>query len=197
MLVILALTWVVSATGWGCSTDARHRVLSFFFDGVPKPGDPVPPGSDRSAVPGADATATDPAARAPRRPIIAHPPYRENKCGSCHNAQTGQLFRSPADGLCRTCHSDVPGSVRYVHGPVAVSDCLFCHHYHGSPHPALLLEEPTSLCTQCHDRDRLAEGSYHATIESESCSDCHYGHGGDDPFFLKRGEYGIGEPTGP
>lgn len=38
-LALCALTWGMLVTG-GCSEESRYRVLSVFFDGVPKPGEP-------------------------------------------------------------------------------------------------------------------------------------------------------------
>ena len=169
-----------------CSSAAKHRVLSFFFDGVPEPG--VPPSTDAPAgAEAAFAQAGTPAEGGVSRPIVySHQPYRDNRCASCHDPRTGGLFRTPQEGLCRTCHGNVPGDAPHVHGPVAVSDCLFCHHPHTSAHPNLLLADATTTCFRCHDRADLIPGSHHAALEQQTCVECHDAHGGRDRFFLKR-----------
>jgi len=175
-----------------CSPETRYRVLSFFIDGVPEPG--ASGGAEGEGVAtggpeGESAPGGPPgAAVAVRRPVIPHPPYRDNRCGSCHDQDSGQLFSTPQEGLCRSCHTGVPGSLRYLHGPVAVSDCLICHHPHGSPHAHLLLDEPTALCYRCHDHESVAAGAHHAAMGNLPCTECHQAHGGDDRFFLKRRE---------
>jgi len=173
-----------------CSQTTRYRVLNFLFDGVPDPAkvaqadaarDPSRTGQDEESASGE----SEPKARVVSYP---HPPYRDNRCGACHNMTTGGMNRTAQEGLCESCHGDVPGKVRYVHGPVAVSDCLFCHHPHTSVIPKLLLRKPTDLCLQCHDRDDLTKGTHHEETDESSCTDCHGAHGGDNPFFLKRVE---------
>ena len=186
---ILAVSSAALAGGGACSDSTRYRVVKFFFDGVPEPGAapapgyPAPPGADFQQPPEQAGSPTVTA-----RPIRPHPPYRDGRCGSCHDRGTGQLFRTPEEGLCGSCHQDLPGPVRYVHGPVAVKSCLFCHHHHGSPRPRLLLAEVTETCFRCHDRARLAATAYHAAVEGRSCTECHNPHGGDNRFFLTRSE---------
>jgi predicted CXXCH cytochrome family protein len=177
----VAFAAATSLSLWACSTTARYRVLNFFFDGVPPPG-----AASTQAAP--DATELQgPIPKAARAPVIiyAHPPDRENRCGSCHDRTWGQMFRSIEDGLCATCHADIPGQARYVHGPVAVNDCLFCHHHHGTTRPKMLLDDAATLCLSCHDRDDLGEGPHHEPTDA-SCVSCHDPHGGQDRFFLKR-----------
>jgi predicted CXXCH cytochrome family protein len=171
-----------------CSESTRYRVLSFFLDGVPPPG--VEPsrgypvtsrGMDRAAAPAGGTGAAPERAR-----LFAHTPYRENRCGGCHDPQSGQLVRPVEDGLCILCHKSSPGAVRYVHGPVAVNECLLCHHYHAAPRPNLLLADATATCFQCHEQGDLSEGEHHAAIGQRSCVECHDPHGGEERFFLKR-----------
>ncbi|MHC4063210.1 MAG: cytochrome c3 family protein [Planctomycetota bacterium] len=186
-VLICTLLLAMLSLGLACSANTRYRVLSFFFDGVPRPGEAKPTGY---AAPGTfvQQDAPDqpgrPVARRPK--IYAHQPYRDNRCGGCHDSTTGQLFRLPEEGLCTTCHRDVPGQAVYVHGPVAVNACLFCHHHHSSTYPHLLLDDPAVICLRCHESEHIAAGEYHATIESRACTECHDAHGGSDRFFLKR-----------
>lgn len=171
-----------------CYTPVRYRVLTFFFDGVPEPGTAVtvgyaPPTKARKEEPG-----TPPKLQAAARDVFAHPPYRDGRCGSCHNIRTGQLYRTPQEGLCQGCHTDIPGQAKYVHGPVALSYCLFCHHHHTSAYPKVLHGDVTATCFRCHQREDLTEGPHHETIGTQQCTVCHNPHGGADRFFLKRDE---------
>jgi predicted CXXCH cytochrome family protein len=211
-LAILAAGPVVVLSGLACSEATRHRVLEFLFDGVPQPGAETTvgyaPSGRRMAPAGMDPSAVT---EAPARQVFPHPPYRDGRCGRCHRPLDGQLFRRPEEGLCQGCHTEVPGEVRYVHGPVAVSACAFCHHHHGSSRPKLLLDDVTALCLSCHQRQDLTEGPHHETIsetakrrnvetihdpqsaipnpqspiDARPCTDCHQPHGGADRFFLR------------
>ena len=185
--VVLTAAAVLAASA--CSGPARHRVLTFFFDGVPKPGGDTPgqdtgePATDTPESPGDE---RKPAAN--KAVFYNHQPYWENRCRDCHDPNGGQVYQTAEQGLCATCHPDLPGNARYVHGPVAVKSCLFCHHYHRSLHAKLLLDEPDALCFRCHKREGLTEGEHHADIDERPCIECHDPHSGDDRFFLKRGE---------
>lgn len=169
-----------------CAEPLRYRVLSTFFDGVPLPGarpvkelgyEPPPDRYGYGSKPQV-ATGTGPAR------LFAHQPYRQDRCGACHNPTTGNLFRTPQEGLCRECHADITRGPKYLHGPVAVEDCLFCHHPHGSAYEGLLLMPPDETCFRCHAREDLTSGAHHATIGEQACIACHDPHGGEDRFFL-------------
>ena len=171
-----------------CSKKSRYQFLSFFFDGVPPPvtevaqnttgkttGDVQPEETEQGE-------STSAIARAPIQ--YPHPPYRNGKCGACHNPADGQLFKSVQAGLCTTCHSALTKDRTFLHGPVAVNDCLVCHHYHSSSHPKVLLYGVNETCAQCHDLDDLTKGAYHDTIDKDTCVTCHDPHGSDNRFFL-------------
>lgn len=181
-LIVLAALLAIALALTACTEGTKYRVLSFFFDGVPKPGQAPPKGAGPTE-PG-EAPAGPEAAARPA--TYVHPPFREDRCGACHSPTDGQLYRSPQEGLCGSCHTDLPGSAPFVHGPVAVRDCLFCHHYHSSAYPKILLDDATALCFRCHDPADLTQGPHHATVGSQPCIDCHDPHAGRDRFFLKR-----------
>lgn len=173
-----------------CSESTRYRVLSFFLDGVPPPG--TPPPSRRQYPSGrASGSAPDPTAAPAVTParLLAHAPYRENRCGGCHDLESGGLVQPLERGLCLSCHPNTPGGATYVHGPVAVQACVVCHHYHASPFPKLLLADPVSTCLQCHERSGLMEGPHHPRdVELLNCTECHDPHGGEDRYFLRRSD---------
>jgi predicted CXXCH cytochrome family protein len=188
VLVIVSVSSAALLVGPACSPSTRYRVLSFFFDGVPEPGtkptvgyaSPYAGFQDEGAEPGAP----------PRPPgqLYSHPPYRENRCRSCHDVDSGGVWRTDREGLCESCHQDLYRNDRYVHGPAAINACLDCHHYHGSTYPHMLLDEPTAICQRCHEIERLVTCEFRTSGETQTCTDCHAAHGGNDRFFLKRGE---------
>lgn len=184
-MVMVSIASAALALWPACSPPTRYRVLSFFFDGVPAPGTTPQRGYPTPLAP-ALGTGEVAGGASAGRPVQPHPPYRENRCRACHDFTSGALLRTAGEGLCETCHKNVPRESRYVHGPVAVRDCLVCHHYHGSPHPHLLLAEPDTVCLNCHERDRLITCEGRTVVEGQTCLECHTGHGGDNPFFLKR-----------
>lgn len=187
-IILAAAAAVVPAVLAACAATSRYRTLSFFFDGVPVPGasDAAPPDGLGPIQKIADAGPTK--RSAPVRRYYAHPPYRENRCGGCHDRRTGRLVQEPDDGLCVSCHTDPPGEMVYVHGPVAVNACLRCHHHHTSALPRMLLAEVNELCMACHAPTLRTDLEAHGALDQGSCVDCHDPHGGSDRFFLKRVE---------
>jgi len=184
LVVPLAALAVAAA----CSETTKYRVFSFFLDGVPPPGQP-PPNAAAEPAPKQESEGD----QAPQPPLrvkqyYAHAPYRDNRCGGCHDIETGQMVKSVAEGLCLSCHDALVKDIRYLHGPVAVNGCTLCHHHHSSPYPKLLLADPTETCLGCHDRDDLTTGEHHAALDRQSCVECHDPHGEADRFFLKRGQ---------
>lgn len=186
---IIGLGLAVLIGAPACSDQTRYRVLCFFFDGVPEPGaEPKRGYPPLYGAPG-EATATSPeGARPVRVPTTTHTPYRENRCAFCHDIGSGLLTRTVQKGLCRTCHPAVPGSAPYIHGPVAVSDCLVCHEPHAAFHPKLLVKADPALCLDCHRREDLTPVPHHATVGQGPCVECHDPHAGDNPYFVKRSE---------
>ena len=114
-----------------------------------------------------------------------HPPYAEKRCDDCHNKTTESGFVTSKEDLCYVCHTDfIRGP--YVHGPVAVKNCLFCHDPHNAPYPTLLKKDPSETCGLCHFEKRRA-AAMHAKVALQKigCVDCHNPHYGNVPYFLK------------
>ena len=189
-LLILTTSALVSALVPACSKTARHRVLRFFFGGAPEPGKPAEAAPGTPGATGPREIAGAPAERlAGRRMLYVHPPYREKEgCRAYHDPSSAQLLMTVREGLCMSCHVDPADAAPYVHGPVAVNDCVACHHYHGSPYPKMLLEDARAICFRCHERSDLGDGPQHAMIDDQGCLECHDPHGGHDRFLLKRSE---------
>ena len=172
-----------------CSAVTRHRVLSFFFDGVPEPGSKTvaegeaPSRSEQGREDGA-------VLQSGSRPLVqTHAPYRDRKCRACHEGFSAQVLRTPEQGLCAACHGDPTRQYRYVHGPVAAAACLMCHHPHLSKEPALLRVPAETVCFRCHEGSGLGAGGHHPRDERGivgGCLECHDPHGGADPMFLRK-----------
>jgi predicted CXXCH cytochrome family protein len=167
---------MTAALLWGCNTPKTHKVLSYFFDGVPEPGkapgEPGSRGNRKGAVTGS-ATAVR---------YREHGPYAAKQCQDCHGKGTSALIL-PIEELCFKCHSlDV--RKKYIHGPIASGGCKVCHQPHGSNYPFLLVAEPKEFCLYCHDRDAIARNDAHIGMDTQ-CTECHDAHSSDEKYLLK------------
>ncbi|MBU0716777.1 MAG: hypothetical protein KJ749_00880 [Planctomycetes bacterium] len=184
-LIVAGLT-AAFVLGAGCTAAARYRLLTFFFTGVPEPGQAS--AANEIATPElheelADAKRKWRSARS--RKLFVHLPYARRQCGECHVVGSGRLTQSLEQGLCQTCHFGFPGDEMFIHGPVAVNACGFCHHPHGSEYSSLLYADATSLCLRCHKADQLTSCAVRERPDERSCIDCHNPHSGGNRFFLK------------
>lgn len=185
VLVIVIAAAVGLVVTSACShRPTRYRLMRFFLDGVPEPG--VEPTIGYAPSSESSRFEVEKQRRASNIQLFAHTPYRENRCGGCHSAESGNLIRSLERGLCLNCHASLIADVKYAHGPAAVYACTFCHHYHTSQYKFLLLREPNETCLRCHRKDDLTTGPHHQGIETQTCVNCHDPHGGNDRFFLKQ-----------
>lgn len=167
-LVTCALAAVLGLAG-GCSTEARYRMLTFFFTGVPAPGEEQATPKEAGKPAGAA-----PAGRRTRRELVQEPaffvhgPYGAAQCDKCHAVTASKPFRTEAAGaikpegadparksigprlaaplkeLCLTCHSNKAPAVAqaqglWMHGPVATGWCVACHSPHRAARQYMLL----------------------------------------------------------
>ncbi|MFO8015057.1 MAG: cytochrome c3 family protein [Phycisphaerae bacterium] len=181
----------------GCSPQTRYEVLSFFFDGVPPPegveGQP-------EKVEGAWGIRVDPdhplAPEVPKEPperpatvqtvFHEHEPYRQRNCFACHKPEASLTAPAAGAGLCAKCHEPYTtfGPGEWVHGPVAVRNCAFCHEAHKSEVAGLLTAEQTDLCLRCHDDPELLQRPYHARADDRRCAACHDPHSAGNRLLL-------------
>ncbi len=112
-------------------------------------------------------------------------------CSACHVQEKGNAhrFKPAAEGekLCTGCHEVRTPADKYVHGPVAVGDCVSCHNPHGAAKPGLLKTGTSELCESCHVEmtARLAEKRFtHAPVKTD-CAGCHNPHASPYRFQLK------------
>jgi len=190
----------------GCAAEQRYRVLAFFFDGVPRPGEVQAP-ADESAAAGDK----KPAAEAAVLQVYSHGPYASKNCTACHlaspggpsmyipgqkagsrQAAFGTKIRLPVTELCRDCHvpfrlAELGRRFPFVHGPVAAGACVRCHSPHQTQSPFMVLDQPVrKLCVRCHQAEQLYATAYHAQAKEQlDCTACHDPHGGDRRYFLK------------
>lgn len=192
----------------GCSSPAdRHKILNFFFTGVPPPG----------ATPVEQTPAETVAAGAANRQSLVvvstnfvHGPYAANACDACHEisssggiggsggAQDAQDARSlapsmsgaklaPMGELCSGCHegtspTEAVAAGLWVHGPVSTGDCTQCHNAHAG-REQYMLEVPTdALCAGCHAQGTLVNLPEHQ--DRTDCVPCHTVHVGKDSRLL-------------
>ena len=174
-----------------CDQTGRYEMMAFLFDGVEEPEPQRPVGGF-----------VDPNAAAPAQgshgPIwYVHEPRKD--CTTCHD--TARQSRSsalaylvtPVPGLCYDCHDDRTVSAKFVHGPVAVGQCLQCHHHHKSRVEHLLNEPLPELCYGCHDACAVESIPAHFVSELAACTDCHDPHTSLERPLLKEGAHRLGE----
>lgn len=166
-----ALALVVTA----CNTPSGHRILTFFFDGVPPLRTPAVLAAGRR--PGE----TGPAG--PLVPVSEHGPYAAKLCDACHETGRGNALVVPGDQLCGRCHVLDLGK-KYVHGPLNAGGCLLCHDPHRSGHESLLLADSAVFCIGCHEHRSLGPTEGHEA-GGPSCTACHEAHMSDREFLLK------------
>jgi predicted CXXCH cytochrome family protein len=213
-VIALVVTVLIAAVAVsGCSQATRHDVLTFFFTGVPEPGE------EAAAEARADAAV---AAREERRrkkkapkqvQFFKHGPYGAGQCERCHATAASKPFRTgkarvsdaavaqapsfgprlafPWEELCVTCHSEKsPAAAKanglWQHGPVAKGRCTLCHSPHQSKRQYTLLKENNvELCTQCHSINDLQITVQHKQDPTADCISCHNPHVGRSPSLLK------------
>lgn len=112
----------------------------------------------------------------------SHAPYASRDCGGCHNLQEGLRLWAQGAELCWRCHQKADFEGEYLHGPVAVGDCVFCHDPHKSEYEDLLTAKGGGLCLECHRRQDL--GELHSGV-GEECLSCHDPHRGSVPALLR------------
>lgn len=90
------------------------------------------------------------------------------------------------------CHSKV-GKEKYVHGPAATGDCVYCHEVLGEKRRGSKsncvydfkpIADVTAQCYKCHDRVDLGK-KVHAPIKESKCTGCHDPHQSPYEFQLR------------
>jgi predicted CXXCH cytochrome family protein len=168
-----------------CAAEKRYKILTIFFDGVPRPG-------ERKVQEKSETKPQDKSGRQEGQPqkdviriISRHPDFAEKACDNCHDQSASNFLRTQTDDLCFTCHDQSDFQGAFVHGPVAVRECLTCHLPHESQYSKLLKKNDEELCLYCHLGEDIAQNPAHST--GSQCTECHYAHAAANRFLLKDG----------
>lgn len=71
------------------------------------------------------------------------------------------------------CHSNM-GKDKFVHGPVAVRNCLSCHKSEGK-HKFAPISNTAELCMKCHEKVDTKQ-TVHKPVKDGMCTKCHNPH---------------------
>jgi predicted CXXCH cytochrome family protein len=185
MLVAVAMGAAVQSLG--CATpEQRHRVLTFFFDGVPPlyPEEPGPMPAEPVDGQGQQLAQAGPAAGE----ISVHGPVAKRECDGCHDADYSNRLKAEKEDLCWTCHEQDDFGGEVVHGPVAAGYCGGCHDPHESDYPFLLMRAPADLCEYCHDPLDFESLPDHRVEQGDGCQSCHDPHAAGRKYMLNSDE---------
>ena len=167
-----------------CDKVQHHEALTFFFDGVP----PLRPEMIQEGP--VDSNSIGPVQGQQKPAWYGHEPTKD--CSICHGKRkqrsfsTQKYLTTPVPKLCYDCHADYTVSASYIHGPVAVGQCLLCHNPHKTKNEHLLIAAEPGLCYQCHDIDTIELIAAHLLKQLSACSDCHYAHASSTRALLKE-----------
>ncbi len=192
--VWLAIIGFVSMFLISCSDPVqRHKTLTFFFDGVPPLTTETTGGKIERPRPdsGPDKAEEGEKGEEKQKKEVwyVHQPVTQD-CNVCHKRmEKGQWalpeFNKKPPALCYDCHDEPAKAKGFVHGPVAVGECLFCHTPHRSPNKYLLKEKDPELCYKCHQKPWITALSGHSGEDLSGCLSCHEGHAGATISLLK------------
>ncbi len=164
----------------GCEPATKHRVLRFFFDGIP----PLDASTPENGVAVGKKTEA-------RSATFTHKPFQEHTCDACHGSAQTQLVDT-SSALCFQCHEDNQTTGSVVHAPVTEGECLACHSPHRSNFQYLLAMSPGELCWSCHKQTDETKAQFHGATGEQGCATCHDPHSSDSPILLRSAD---GEPV--
>jgi predicted CXXCH cytochrome family protein len=174
IILCVSLAFVI-----GCDPVQRHKVLTFFFDGVPPLG-----GETEEGAPGEEPSLEElwagELAERPRTVWFVHEPGKD--CNRCHKRLESAQWAlpelvKPVPELCYSdCHVDYTKSAALVHGSVVVGECLFCHDPHKSKNEFLLKRSIPDLCYLCHESRYIELIENHSMESYSKCNNCHEPH---------------------
>lgn len=160
----------------GCAvTERNYGTLSFFFDGVPKPGQSNTPGG----------TSTSKAVDLENIKFTQHPPYENRECDKCHVSGFSSELVVSKDHLCAKCHQGDTFKGKFLHAPAASGQCYACHDPHQSQYPHLLLSQGSDICQYCHDRETFEDLERHKSEKGADCLSCHNPHASENAYLIK------------
>lgn len=204
----IMLVWAATVmvfTAHGCSPGTRHKILTFFFTGVP----PLEKADDKNPKATAPLAIVD--KPSPKIVLYSHTPYAQRDCSKCHRVSSNSRFRmmgnkkgppvfrkgggmpgpllKPKCELCFECHNfftkeKAVAMGLWLHSPRAEGDCGVCHDPHQSKYPNQMRGEPSKLCQTCHPKCPSLE--FQGMTGANECLTCHNPHFGRDRMMLRR-----------
>lgn len=213
LVVLSTLIFAVA----GCDRYTKHKVLTFFFTGVP------PLEEDKKPVTELEKPSKELAEKhkPPPKPVLfSHTPWAAGRCDQCHKGAKGfgvpgqngtpSVFRKgggmpgklvlPKTELCIKCHGYLASSQAFIkrlwlHTPTAKGECNKCHDAHQSKNRYTLLEAPEKVCIPCHTEGNIIKPA--EQCKPNECLDCHNPHLGKDRRLLKKDHKETKEPVKP
>ncbi len=197
----------------GCSRQAKHNVLSFFFTGVP-PIDETKKGEE-GAKKSEHKRQKEVVPRKQRKrkvsPVFVHGPRASGRCALCHDTSSSAVFKGrrnesrskqssfsggipgrlamPLDKLCVSCHEgksleQAKGAGLSLHAPAASGECTLCHDPHQARGRYMMRVTGRELCLQCHEEEDLRSVKVHRG--KGECLKCHNAHLGKNRMMLVK-----------
>jgi predicted CXXCH cytochrome family protein len=168
--------------GYSCSSQKSYEVLSFFFDDVPLP-DSTSVIIDTTNLALEDTINV----KSMKSALLeqTHPPAEEGSCNNCHDIGNSFSLIEKQPALCYSCHDDFTKTTTFLHGPLILGNCSFCHDPHKSKFSHFLKLDGQDLCFYCHGKEDVMKNGVHSDIGETKCWDCHNPHGGSDKTFMK------------
>ena len=190
MVGVLIVLGFLLMYAMSCEPVQRHKILTFFFDGVDSQSPPHEPRGDCNLCHKGRRQLQQVGER-PETVWFVHEPWKNRNCNLCHEQLDEKQWALPKltvpmPELCYQCHIDYPATEPYVHGPVAVGECLHCHETHKSRIAGLLKKKEPELCYQCHEIIEDTEIPGHPDEPIPQCTKCHDPHAGLDRMLLKK-----------
>jgi predicted CXXCH cytochrome family protein len=204
IFLVIFLTGILCMLMSGCEKQSRHKVLTFFFTGVP------PLGGEIGEMVEYESKVKKRKRKLNVPKVFIHGPKAAGECFYCHDTDSSQSFRKvrktgggmprmgdispgrlavPKKELCVQCHTSKSAEFRYtqnmwVHGPLSDGECNACHDYHQTQNRYMLIKEKSiDLCTQCHANGYIMKTEVHNT--KDECISCHNPHVGADRLMLR------------
>lgn len=181
LIYILSIFFLIIS----CSPQTRYEVLSFLFDGVPKPElDSL----KNESISIADSILLANKKKEEEKVIVSkmkyHSPFADKSCSQCHNTFLANKLLMSEPELCYQCHDKMENEYAVLHGPISSGYCTQCHQPHQSEFEHLATREGQKLCFYCHKSEDVLKNSVHEDIGETSCWSCHNPHGGSDRFIM-------------
>ena len=184
LLVMLTIAVALVSVALGCSTEARYKIKTVIFTGVPplyeeQTGDEAAPAEEIQSATDAQIARQQQHRDALVSRYWQHGPFAAGECGRCHSLGQSKSFlgdTSPANPAAYTTNS-VSASSRLLLPKQKL--CINCHSQHGAANLAdrglkQHLPAAAGMCTGCHNpHQSLRRYMLLKADNAELCGGCH------------------------